>query len=687
MKTYFVKLLVWLALPGSCASLAACQPPTAGQGKIPLAAANWYQLNSPGEQVKPGNGLQQLSDGILSQEVFMGWGKLLPNYDCYYEFKNLADVAITSVRLYDGENTFADKPFKLYAKASAAAAPVLLATFTGEAYGQWVEVKLPAPVPARYLVANVWQGFPTELELYGTYQKAAPPARHPAKPVRLGQELGVNAFVWEFTQSADNPNKRDEIYEPNMKLMQAFSQYRDYVDWGLLEGKPGQYTFNSTQSGGWNYDALYKRLHQEGREVLACLKTLPPWFLERYYPADQRDAENVPAPAGADLLDPASYKLQAQLAFQFAARYGRNKTVAPTLLQPVLAGPIYPGDPAAGTRTREAGLGYIRYMECENERDKWWKGRKAYQTGREYAANLSAFYDGHKNTLGPGVGVKNADPSMQVVMAGTASTRTDYVRGIIDWCKQYRGYRPDGSVNLCFDVMNYHCYANASGGSQNAHSARGAAPEVAGIAEDADTFVQLGREYNTEVWVTEAGYDVNAASPIRAPAIGDKTPELVQADWILRTALFYARHGINRLFLYQTNDLNINSGTQFASSGLIDGTAHRRKPAADYLYQVQLLLGDYVYKETISTEPLVDRYERGGQSAYALTMSTEHGQTASYSLPVGAGPADFQVYTPQPGSPAMAARAQRSTGGKLPLTVTETPIFVVPAAARPAERP
>ena len=61
-----------------------------------------------------------------------------------------------------------------------------------------------------------------------------------------------------------------------------------------------------------------------------------------------------------------------------------------------MTGVVYAADSCAGIRTREIGLNLIKYVECENERDKWWKGRRAYQTLAEYAANLSAFYDGHK---------------------------------------------------------------------------------------------------------------------------------------------------------------------------------------------------------------------------------------------------------------------------------------------------
>jgi hypothetical protein len=675
-----VKLMVVLFLLLYSMACSSCSQPSdaagsADPGRIPISSKYWYQLNNTGDQATDSTGLQQLTDGITDKEVFMGWGKLLPNYDAYYEFKELSDVSISKVRFFDGQNSFVNQPFKLYAKASASAKPVLLATFTGDGYGQWVEVALPKPVPAQYLVANVWWGFPTEMVLYGTYKKRDAVALPPRKPVKLANELGINSFVWEFLQNNEDPNIRDRIYEPNMALMQAFTQFRDYVDWGKIEDTPGKFAFNPTVSGGWNYDLQYQRLKAEGKEVLPCLKTLPGWFLESNYPADQRDAENIPAAFKANLLEPASYQQQAKFAFQFAARYGRNTKVNPSLLSGVMTGPVYATAPEAGIRTREVGLGYIKYIECENERDKWWKGRKAYQTAREYAANLSAFYDGHKNTLGPGVGVKNADPTMLVVMGGTAAPTTDYVRGIIDWCKEFRGYKTDGTVDLCFDVINYHCYSNASGVSQSNTSARGAAPEVTGIGYYADDFVALGREYNKEVWVTEAGYDINSGSPLHAPAIGSKTPELVQADWVLRTALLYARRGVNRLFLYQTYDLQPTSGEQFASSGLLNASTRRRKPAADYLYQVQKLLGSYVYKETISQNPLVDRYELNGQSIYSLVMPTETGKTSSYSLNLGkAGAA--QVYTPKVGANTMDQRTVNSAGNTMKLTVTETPIFV-----------
>lgn len=643
--------------------------------KIPLTGKYWYQLNNTGDNITAASGLPQLSDGNITDAVFMGWSKLLPNYDCYYEFKNLSKVMISKIRFYDGEGIFTDKPFKLYAKATVNAVPVLLASFTGESYNQWVEINLPAPVPAQYLVANVWSNFPLEMELYGSYETAPAITSYPQKEIKFGAMGGVNSFVWDFLENWNDPNIRNKIFEPKLQLLNTFTQYRDYVDWEKIEPAQGNYTFNPTQFGSWNYDVVYKRLKEEGKDVVACLKTLPAWFLNQYYPSDQQDSENVPAPYGSDLLNPDSYILQAKLAFQFAARYGSNKNIASNLQNGVNTDYIYASAPQEGVRTKETGLGYIKYIECENERDKWWKGRKAYQTAREYAANLSAFYDGNKNTMGAGVGVKNADPNMLVVIGGTASTTTDYVRGIIDWCKEFRGYKANGSVNLCFDVINYHYYSNNSGTSQDGNATGGAAPELSGSAAAATAFTDLAKEINAEVWITESGYDANPHSPIAAPAIGSKTAEEVQADWILRSALLYAQTGINRLFFYETYDQNIDSWGQFGSSGLLNAATRKRKIAADYLLQTNRLIGAFTYKETLESNPAIHRYQLKDTAVYVAYVPLAEGKTMDYTLKLGTA-TEAKIYTLKTAQDSMDVKEASLVNNSLTLKLTETPVFI-----------
>lgn len=662
---------------------AAATPPTTGSGpvtsgRIPLDPTRWYSLNNVS------NNIRGLFDGSTGSGVTMGYGRILDTYDAYYSLLPGEAISLESIRIFDGGAGDPAKPLTLSVLTNTWQR-VVVATYTGGRNGQWIgpdpnnptNFRLSAPFSnIRALVLTASWAYPGEIELYGTYAPGAalptadPMALAVQKGIKLRQELAVNAFEWDV----EDPNAPGQIDETRLRAVKNFTGIRHYLDWEKLELTQGNYTFNPVHSGGWNYDVLYQRLKAEGIDVLVCLKTLPGWLLASY-PGGERDMENVPVAYGRDFADPNSYLEQAKVGFQFVARYGYNANVNPSLLR-VNTGTRWPGD---GVNQVRAGLGVVKYIECDNERDKWWKGRKAYQTGREYAANLSAFYDGNKNTMGAGVGVKNADPSIQVVMAGVASPSTDYVRGMIDWCRQYRGLRADGSVNLCWDIINYHLYSNDARSSQGGNATRGAAPEVSEAGQVAQDFVKMAYQYanGMPVWVTETGYDTNQGSPLKAIAIGNRSVLQTQADWTLRTALLYARWGVERTFHYQLADDNPSNAQQFSSMGLINAD-HTPKPAADFLRQTAALLGNFVYKGTIGRDPIVDRYEANGKTAYALVVPDERGRTANYTLSTGTDSA--YIYQPQIGQVNMRLTRVRTQGGQLQLTVTETPTFVIVGA-------
>ena len=481
--------------------------------------------------------------------------------------------------------------------------------------------------------------------------------------------LGVNAFEWDFLQDPKNPNDPTHIYEPKMKIMEAFGGFRHYLDWQKTEHAKGLYTFNPTNNGGWNLDAIYQRCKQDNIEVLVCLKGCPDWLLATY-PMKLRDGENVPMPFGSNKLDPASYADQARNAFQFAARYGSNKNVNPALVS-VDSSPRWTADPV---NVVKIGMGLIKYIECDNERDKWWKDDKAQQSAEEYAANLSAFYDGDKGRLGKNAGVKNADPNLQVVMAGLANPDPKYVQDMITWCKIHRGYKADGSVNLCFDVINFHFYSNNHRPGSTDMGTVGVAPEQSEAGQLADSFVRIGKAYHLPVWVTEAGYDINPGSPQRAIAIGNKSALITQADWIIRTSFLYARHGISKLFFYELYDDNGDNPTQYESSGLATKTQQRR-PAADYIYQAKHLLGDMTYKGTIDSDPLIDVYRKGNRTVYALMLPSQSGETSSCILNLGRA-TNAVVYRFNPGSDDMLKTPVSASNHNLKVKVSETPVFV-----------
>jgi len=637
--------------------------------KIPIDGPRWYQLNAPSKSIS------QLFDNKQYDKIDAGHGRIFNNYDSWYPLLEGERMTIDSIMMFDWEGTNADHPTTIYAILDDWK-KVKIAVFTGMRYNAWNGpdpakpdvYALKTPVSnIRYLVINSWGDFPGEIEFYGDYTPRPPTDMFMKHATPLRNYFGINAFEWDFINPPD-PLNLDPV---RLNAIKSFTGVRHYLDWEKLEHTEGNYTFFPAQSGSWNYDTMYQWCKAQGIDVLACIKTVPDWLLSGY-PKDQQGNENVPARYGKDLSDPASYIEQARLGFQYAARYGNNKNIDAKLVKVDTAMMPWPNGPKNKVKI---GLGLINYIECDNERDKWWQGRRAYQTGREYAANLSAFYDGNKNTMGPGVGVKNADPSMKVVMAGLAAPSTDYVMGMIDWSKEHRGFRSDGSVDLPWDIINYHYYCNDADYTDKKQTT-GKAPELTNAASTAYKFINMAHQFASDmpVWVTETGYDVKQSSVQKAPAIGNRSVLETQGDWSLRTSLLYARSGIQKVFFYELFDDNPKSDNNFATSGLINDDRTRR-PAADFMFQVNKLFGAYTYEMTVSNTPLVDRYSYDGQPMFVLMMPDEKGSSASYSLDLG-NVETACIYKLKTGSEQMDMTKQKTVAGKLQITVTETPVFV-----------
>lgn len=494
--------------------------------------------------------------------------------------------------------------------------------------------------------------------------------------IKMKNLFGVNAFEWDFLQDPKDGNDHLHIFEPKMQLMKTFSQVRHYVDWQRIENTKGVYSFNPTTLGGWNYDAVYARSKMEGIDILFCMKNSPDW-LYNTYPAGQRDYDNTPVAYNKNRLQPKSYIEQAKAIYQFVARYGSNKNID-TADMVLHRTPRWPGDQV---NQAKVGLDLVKYVECANEPDKWWKGKNAQQSASEYAANLSAFYDGHKGKLGKYVGAKTADPNIKVVMGGIARPDINFIKEMVEWCKKNRGYKADGSIDLCFDVINFHYYSNDNTGwlkKLRIKRQSGVAPELTDLGEIADNFVQfagkLGKDI--EVWNTETGYDLRAESIQAAVAIGSKSILLTQADWILRTSLMYARHGVNRVFFYIAYDTDApgtKSEYPFGTSGLL--TEGARRPAADYILQVTKLMGEYMYNNTLNDDPIVDVYTYQNKKMYVLVVPDQKDRKEDYELDLKKAK-KARVYYLKPGADEMTSKDFDTNNGILELEVTETPVFV-----------
>ncbi len=616
-------------------------------GKIPYVPY-WAYQNDKTSLV-----YAEFFDGNTVKNPNMGYSSMITPSDVVFAFPEQTNAYLTKIRLYDGQGSTI-YPTEFYA-VDKNHTKRLLGTFNGSKYNTWLEIPVNQSVSA--IVMRLTSpgkgrgatGMPSELEFIGSYTPyTAPVAKMINYPFK-GQ-TGVNSYVWYF----NNARPADRVDPERAVKMKQFSWIRDYVDWQKIESRPGEYHFNWSLDGGWNYDAMYEYCNANGIEVVPCLKTVPKWFSDANYPLAQREHENVPARWSdnpAELLaireNPDSYKQYADAVYQFVARYGYNKV--DTALLKISKVQLWK---TATMNVKKSGLGYIKYIEFNNEPDRSWKGAKAFQTGREYGAFLSACYDA----------AKRADPNIKIVVAGIANTRSEYFRGIVEWSKEH------GKKQL-YDVLNIHAYSNTAGGEQYAGSKRGIAPELnTKIRANLLELRQISNEFlgDAEYWITETGYDVGNTTQATI-AIGDKNKRLVQADWILRSALLYSRLGVARTAFYQGFD---DSGYRYDSTTTIQymSSGIGNRPAGAYLKQTHDLMGEYTFKESISAYPAVDHYTHNGKSIYVGWVPNEIGDTKEYTFNLTG---NLFRHTLQQTGNVMVKEPIGKT-----VTLTETPIFI-----------
>jgi hypothetical protein len=439
--------------------------------------------------------------------------------------------------------------------------------------------------------------------------------------------------------------------EDPTNYLRGFGFVREFHDWDLDEGDfltcglcntpndPQLYPYNTYQ---WNpswqgksnvrFDDFYKRLNAAidptvtnpaltGAHICATMKGCLPALsggnagaFNEFKPIKTTlsGTFHTSVPPNFVAIDdpslPNSYENYADWAYQFAARYGHNTTVP------------------AGTLKNEAqgdqvvGLGQVRYMEIWNEQDKnWFDG--LFQNGSpnmtqftpaEYAAMLSAAYDGQLNSIsGDGtsipynVGLHNADNNMRVVLGAVWSiddVNFNFVQGVTDHLQVLRG----ANGHLFLDVLNFHHYSDAN---WLGDSGTGVHPE--GDINNSVFFKQrmheirtwVDNEYGleTELWMSEFGYDTNINSPhkaieILANPLGENNfadLEETQARWIVRSYLEIVAAGWDRamLFDFRDNDsdreADANAG-RFESSGALKTRYLNYAPKKSYYYTASM---------------------------------------------------------------------------------------------------
>ena len=379
---------------------------------------------------------------------------------------------------------------------------------------------------------------------------------------------------------------------------------------------------------------------------------------------------------GLDDLHRWTYR--AHMAYQFTARYGHNKVPINTLK-------------VESNNEPKTGLGYVSVYEGPNEADRWWIGRdKADLTPEEFAAMMSAEYDGHMGTLseaGLKFGARTADPNIQVSMGGIAfvdfgelisTGKLDWFDRLFTWFEENRNNPNYETYPL--EIVNFHDYPNTHRQQRNL-AGRGLYPEGYQWREKHEAF----REYldrrvpskRLELWNTEFGYDISQDSPQRIEPFGGFNSE--QASGFLTVRCFIEMFGVADLAThFYLRDNGENAGGIFASSALtVKPSGYRKRQGYFYFATAKDALKDCVFDSVVERNGNVHVYKLRntitGKAAYTLHSPTVEGKTSNYNLSLEGNSAE--VVKLQDNS----LKGNRSTqaGSSINVQVSEMPTFVL----------
>lgn len=451
-------------------------------------------------------------------------------------------------------------------------------------------------------------------------------------------------------------------------------------------GKPAMF------EGSWmcNFDYQYSSYTAAGLNVIPCIQ----WDLKTIQIANKVDENNMPVVVNnafvrADFYDrfnAHTYFMYADSMFTIAARFGSNTSAE--LLEIA--------NKRTSDRTQVVGLGTIKWIELGNEPDGTWNGIHNYYSAYQYAALLSAGYDGHCGTLVSDVlegvnhfGVKTADPNVGVAMAGIAAADCNYVNAMCYWMKANRA---DGIA--AFDAFNGHHYMTKMITLGNGKSSVGISPEEGNLKGVMSHFVNLRNKYysDKEVWLTEFGWDTNQsyATETSAHAYGEYTGRQVQAMWLTRAYLLLSSCGVDKATMYMCEDAGIEEESigKYGTCGVIGfekdengKTVEVKKDSYYYMYTLKNTLGDYRFvREIHAYEDNVLIYEYAndkGEKAYAAWCSTSDGtKVEKYQLAINSTGATLveAVYGDIDG---VQSRLTSDELGCVEINITENPIYIL----------
>lgn len=337
----------------------------------------------------------------------------------------------------------------------------------------------------------------------------------------------------------------------------------------------------------------------------------------------------------AQQSQPASWLSEAKRVSLFAARYAASPTGGfPAGFGNIAGGYVESPDNSG------LGLSAVRHIEIFNEMDARWNDgnvppsvtgivlendpnaeTKYYHIPKQYAALLSAAYDGHQNNAAFEIkngnnevighwGIKNLSAGTEVVLAGTADMRYDYLYLLKKWWDENRG-----TGDYPFDVVNYHFYSTSgqpaigSGTHWNQiyhgrdifGGGTGIYPESQNVSLRAriEKLLEDRTKPSEDVhpngglptsgplfpdkptWITEFDYDTEGPGNVQIVPFGSFDAQTIQGQWLTRYIMeaSAAKGGglaVDKVFMYELND-DHSVAFQYHHSGLVDNDGLPKK--------------------------------------------------------------------------------------------------------------
>lgn len=548
-----------------------------------------------------------LVDGDITTKYFTGWNSI--SYPSKIMIDLLANHQLEKIRLYD---TTGVQTYKIYT-GSTPFNTVLLTTLKTDAYNVWRDIVVTKQ--ARYIIFEMIeakQDYTPEIEIYGTILETI--SSEPIEQKKLSPTafdiMGCNGFHWIPSDRYSN-----------------FSIIRQYHDIPWTNTSDNKYVFDPGNGGAFDGKKTFTETKANGVKISLCIQQRPVWL--KNVDATRHDRTFKPKLWNASASLPASYKEQAQVFFQYSARYGSNNAVPTNLLNIKTDG--WNGNQVL------SGLNLVDYIEVDNEVDKWWQGTHGYFTPYEYASYLSAVYDGHEGSLGNNVGIKTADPKMKVAMAGLAKLDIKYIQLMMLWFKYNR---KDGKFPC--DVLNFHDYSN--NGTLQGNSTKGVSPEDGKLKEKLKEIVKYRNQYlpDTEIWISEFGYDTNNSTQ-QSIIIGNLDKDDVQGIWLVRSYLEIMASGVDKAMMYNLCDESgvVSTGSElYTMSGMItsEHTEYKKKKSWYYVDTLNRLFKGTDYKIVSDViENGVYKYgfkNSKNEELYFIWLPTAIGATKTYNFEI-----------------------------------------------------